>query len=125
MKTAILLLTLGLSLLLVGCASGTKNEAGEPSTDEGTTAPALGPGSARVSATVIGYQEVQNAFLCTLNIQQVHRYGASTPPLPVGTEIEVLMHKRLFGEDPDGTNAAAHLQAGKAMEVTLSHQQCG
>ena len=129
MKTILLLAILGLSLLLVGCASSTQNKSHEAETDTTVTTqptpapPALAPGNAHVSATVVGYQAEQNAYVCTLKIKQVHRYGASTPPLPVGAEIAVLMRKTLFGDDPDGTKAAEQLQTGQEIEVTLKRQQ--
>jgi hypothetical protein len=114
-------------VLLAGCASSPQNQPQQAEADTMPThqpipASPLGPGSARVSATVVAYQEEQDAYVCTLKIKQVHQYGASTPPLPTGTEIAVLMHQRLFGDDPDGHNAAERLQANQAIEVTLKHQ---
>ena len=132
MKLSLLLIMFSLSLLLVGCVSSTQNKSTDTSAEGDTTAegetmppppPALAPSNARVSAVVRSYQDADNAYVCTLEIQEVQRYGAGTPPLPVGSEVEVFMRKILFGDDPDGTIAAERLQTGQTIDVTLRHQQ--
>ncbi|MFB3131507.1 MAG: hypothetical protein ACE10K_03185 [Rhodothermales bacterium] len=85
--------------------------------------PALAPSNARVSAVVRSYRDADSAYVCILEIQEVQSYGAGTPPLPVGSEVEVFMRKILFGDDPDGTIAAERLQTGQTIDVTLRHQQ--
>lgn len=119
--------TLSFLVLLAGCTASKQDssqpaETGTVPADQPNPASALGPGSARVSAMVVAYHEEQDDYVCTLKIEQVHQYGASTPPLPTGTEISVLMRQRLFDDDPDAPNAAERLQTNQSIEVTLKHQ---
>ncbi len=130
MNTSLLLIAMAFSLLLAGCASGAKNEAGEPSMDEDTTAsnqrprprPSIAPGTAKATARVQGYEARDHHYVCTLEIEKVDEYGAGTPALPVGTEIDVVIPKALFGDDPDGAKASAMLAADRAVAVTLKYQ---
>ena len=123
----LLLLTL-ISLCLLGCASSTQKDAGDADTTAADKTPsrppqAIAPGTANVSATVLGYEERDHHYLGTLRIEQVDAYGAGTPPLPVGTEIDVVISKALFQEDPDGSKAAAMLAPDQPIAVTLKHQK--
>ena len=129
MKT-VMLLAIGLSLLLAGCASGAKNEAGEPAVGEDTTASnrrarprqTIAPGTAEASARVQGYDTHDHHYVCSLQIKEVTEYGAGTPALPVGTEINVVIPKALFGDDPGGAKAAAMLATDQIIALTLKHQ---
>lgn len=126
MKTILLLAAIGLSLLLVGCASGTKNDATQEPEDTAETDPkrppaAIAPGTAKATALVLGYEERDHHYLSTLKIEQVDGYGAGTPALPVGTEIVVVVPKALFDEDPDGAKASAMLATDHTVAVTLKH----
>ena len=126
MKTILLLAAIGLSLLLVGCASGTKNDATQEPEDTAETDPkrppaAIAPGTAKATVLVLGYEERDHHYLSTLKIEQVDGYGAGTPALPVGTEIVVVVPKALFDEDPDGAKASAMLATDHTVAVTLKH----
>ncbi|MFQ5568367.1 MAG: hypothetical protein ACE5G0_01755 [Rhodothermales bacterium] len=133
-KISLVQCVLILSVCLLGCASGTQSSDAPQAApiDEGDTltdsirslpAPAVAPGSVRVSALVRRYEEQKDAFVGRLEIRTIHQYGAATPSLALGTTIEVLVPKTLFGEDPDGANASAQLQPGQTVEVTLAYEQ--
>lgn len=90
---------------------------------EKATPPAPAPGTAMATALVKGCEEKDDRFRCTLLIEEVNGYGASTPPLPVGSEVEVAVPKSVFGEDTDGSKAAAMLVLNNVITVTLRHRQ--
>ncbi len=124
MKLLLLLLSIGLCLL--GCASSTQKDAGDTDTTAAETmrprpSPSIAPGTAKVTALVQRYEAQDNHYVCTLKIEEVAAYGAGTPALPVGTEIDVVVSKALFKDDPDGSKAAAMLAIGHAVSITLKH----
>ena len=124
----IMLLLLLISPCLLGCASSTQQDAGDTDTTAaGKTAsqPPLStaPGTAHVSVTVLGYEERDYHYLSTLRIEHVEAYGAATPALPVGTEIDVVISKALFKDDPDGSKATALLAPDQPLALTLRHQK--
>ncbi|HMB89908.1 MAG TPA: hypothetical protein VKP65_03620 [Rhodothermales bacterium] len=91
--------------------------------EKAAQSPAPAPGTAMVSALVKGCEEKDDSFLCTLLIEQVDGYGASTPPLPVGSEVDVAVPKSVLGEASDGSQAAALLAIDNRVAVTLQHRQ--
>ena len=107
-----------LLLLLSNCASSTQNETSTAAPDSLTTTTPMGPSSARLTATVVGYEAVDGGYHCTLRVGMVHAYGAGTPPLASGSEIVVLMRETFFGEEMD---AASYLRPDTSITLALQH----
>ena len=126
------LLTLLLScLFLSACAaSQKKNEDPSPmNTDQvdpeetPVQSMAPSPGSVTVIAEIIGVEETNRGYHCTLKITEVQKYGAGTPPLGEGSEvIAVVRHATLESFAPE-TQAAEVMKAGNTMNLTLQHQE--
>jgi hypothetical protein len=119
----LLLILMSFALLSSACSFSKKEEPGEESMEKATPPPAPAPGTAMATALVTGCDEKDDSFRCTFLIEQVAGYGASTPPLPVGSEVEVAVPKSVFGEDADGSKAAAMLALNNVVTVTLRHRQ--
>ncbi len=113
----------GCCLLLAACFSSKKDEQAEaPAPAQTPTPSSMAPGTVKAAALVLGHEEHEQHYLCRLKIQRVDSYGANTPPLPVGSEIEVIMPKTLFGDDPEGSVASEMLAPDHAVAVTLRHR---
>jgi hypothetical protein len=80
------------------------------------SAPALAPQTARVTATVENTSEQGNAYICAIKIAHTHGYGASTPPLASGSEIQARIQKTVTGSDKFS-------QSGVTVEITLRFQK--
>jgi len=119
-------LTLCMGLFLNACAHSPKETSSSDQTvpvEKGIPIPppAPAPGTARVAAQVVDYEDAGEAFYGAIIIKQVYAYGAATPSLPPESKIKVLFRKALFGQAAKG--ASELLKAGKMLELVLSVQR--
>lgn len=75
----------------------------------------IAPGTAQITATIINTEAVAEGFHCTLKVDRVYRYGSTTPPIPVGTELKALIASQVV----ETINASASFEALMAPESTL------
>ena len=115
-------------LFLSACATNKKSEDSRTTSqeqekivvDQSISAPKpLPPNTAKVSAVVVDHKEKTNQYLCSLKIQRVHAYGASTPAMAVGTEITAIIPQSVL---EDIENISEFFKSGKSMDISLRHQ---
>ncbi len=117
-------LIVGLMLLVGACQASRQGEG--PAVADADTAsdaqrrsavePGPAPGTVRVRATVRACrQEAASDYRCRLEIREVIAYGAATPVLDAGSDVEVQIPA---GEEDDH---GARWQADAEVEATLLH----
>ncbi|MBT5876178.1 MAG: hypothetical protein HOH43_22310 [Candidatus Latescibacteria bacterium] len=81
----------------------------------------LGPGQARVTASVVSLETQGTSHICTIKIGKVHGYGSSSKPLAAGNEIRVIVKSAQI--EKAGTKAQALLTVGSSIDVTMRYQK--
>ena len=97
-----------------GTGSGASSKAPTPQI-------ALGPGLAKVTASIVGVETKGMNHTLTLKIQKVHGYGASTPPLAATNEIKILVKQPQI--KLAGNKGPMLLKQGNNMDLTIKHQK--
>lgn len=101
----ILIILLFISAAAISCNSSrtSKNEAGKENLKNEKPNPPvpLPPGQADVDAVIKDYSESNADIIATISINEVLRYGASTPPLAQGSEVKLLISKQLNDNKKD------------------------
>ena len=119
------LLIISACLLYLACASTKeKDTLAPPVKNDFVSEKAVGmpPGAANITAEVIDYEEVGQRIHCRLQVLQVHGYGAGTPPLPVGTELVVLVRGDLLESGAGERDVGELLAKGNTLETMIQHQ---
>lgn len=118
------------SLLLVGCAGSKKRKQEKAAASEVmATHPApppsvgLAPGAAHIRAEIIETLPAGQSYHCRLIVKAVHGYGSSTPPLPEGSEIVVLINQQFLDANASGKQAAEVFSAGASKDLTIIYKK--
>ena len=80
----------------------------------------LSPGQAKITASVVSVETKGASHICTLKIDKVHGYGASTKPLAVGNEVRVSVKNAQIGRAQ--AKGPALLKAGSSVDLTMRFQ---
>lgn len=81
----------------------------------------LGPGQAKVTASVVSVESQGTSHICTIKIGKVHGYGSSSKPLASGNDIRVMVKSAQI--EKAGTRAQALLKTGSSIDVTMRYQK--
>ena len=81
----------------------------------------LSPGQTKITAFVVSVETNGASHICTLKIDKVHGYGASTKPLAIGNEIRVSVKDAQV--ERAQAKGLAFLKAGSSVEVTMLFQK--
>ena len=134
MSTLTILATFLVCLSLAMC-SGSKEENMDGQSLSETTPPAdtsamppvpsppipVAPGSALITATIINTEAVDGDIHCTLKVDRVHRYGSTTPPIPVGSEIKALVSTQVIDTINGSASFDTLMAPQSTREVTLMY----
>lgn len=121
-------LFIGVLVLVCSCSmcASSRDEPPEAARTEADPAPPvvpppMAPNQVRVSATSIASQKEPRGDVLTVRIDTVAGYGAGTPPLAVGTEIDVQVPQHLIDQlEPAVLDAMR--TPGRVSTFTLMHQ---
>lgn len=81
----------------------------------------LSPGQAKITAFVVSVETKGASHICTLKIDKIHGYGASTKPLAVGNEVRVSVKNARI--ERARAKGPALLKAGSSVDVTMRFQE--
>lgn len=118
------------SLLLVGCAASKKRKQEKAAAEMAALPPApppasisLSPGAAHIIAEIIDTVPANKGYHCRLIVKAVHGYGSSTPPLPEGSEIVVMIGQQFLDTNSPGKKATEVFSAGSTKELTIIYKK--
>ena len=97
------------------------SETGSLSSPVPAPPPPIAPGTAQVTAILLSAEEAENSHRCTLRINQVLGYGSSTPPLPSGSEIEVIIPVHVITSMEPATSIEALMAPERPLKLVLKH----
>ena len=81
----------------------------------------LAPGTARILAEVLSHKELNQRRMCEILIKKVLEYGSTTPPLPIGTKLEIEISKTFV--DKNETRLSEILKESQPVELTIRFQK--
>ncbi len=117
------------SLLLVGCAASKKRKQEKAAAEMAAAPPpppasvSLAPGAAHIIAEIIDTVPANQGYHCGLVVKAVHGYGSSTPPLPEGSEIVVMIGQQFLDTNTPGKQATEVFSAGSTKELTIIYKK--
>ena len=122
------ILIVGLIVLtLAACASSKKRKRNQAEAEQTATAPPnvapVSPGSAQVAVKILSFEETPGGYHCRIKVQRVDAYGSGTPPLPEGSDIEILVRKDILFQSEPSKDASEILAADTPIEMILRYQK--
>ena len=87
--------------------------------------PPIAPGTAQITATILSAEETEAGFHCILRVEQVLRYGATTPPLPAGADIQALVASHVIESMAPETSMKSLIEPASMLKITLKHTGMG
>ncbi|MFO7445293.1 MAG: hypothetical protein R6W90_02955 [Ignavibacteriaceae bacterium] len=100
-----------LSFILTSCCSADKTTKENREMPSFKAAESIPPNSADVKVKILNVTESGEDIICRAEVEQVTGYGASTPPLPAGKEIEIHFTKKAADEAAIKINSRLYLRA--------------
>ena len=123
MKYIVIILFCVLGASLSACSASKKRKQVQDDVEQPEPPPPVAPGTARVSLEILEVEETASGYQCAVKILGVDAYGAGTPPLPVGSEISVLVSHEVAANSEAAKTGNAFLASGMTTEMTLLHRE--
>jgi hypothetical protein len=111
LKSLLYLISIPTLLFIISCSSSDETKENNETRDSLKLSKSIPPGTADIKAEILDYKEINDDLIFRLKILEVTAYGASTPPLPVGTEIKAYVPKDLLPDESQEIKEQKIIQA--------------